>query len=61
MAPEVVMQKTYDGKLIDIYSMGICLFVMLTGKYPFECIADALSGTIHMPNFISQGIFSIVK
>lgn len=39
MAPEVVnLQKdeTFDAKAADIYSLGITIFVMLTGEFPSE-------------------------
>ncbi|KNE59340.1 hypothetical protein AMAG_03638 [Allomyces macrogynus ATCC 38327] len=34
MAPEMVLRKSYDEKL-DVWGLGILLFIMLTGKLPF--------------------------
>lgn len=34
-APELLQNKLYDFK-VDVYSAGIVLFQMLTGKNPFE-------------------------
>lgn len=34
MAPEIENMEEYDFK-IDIWSLGCCLFFMLTGEYPF--------------------------
>ena len=38
-APEVIMSKKigpYDGRAADIWSVGVCSFVMVRGRFPFN-------------------------
>ena len=36
MAPEIILRKKYCGKKADVWAMGIILFVLLTGYFPFR-------------------------
>lgn len=36
MAPEILTGKAYEGTKVDVYSTGILLFTLITGKKPFS-------------------------
>ena len=37
MAPQLLRGDPFYGVDADIFSLGVCLFVMVTGDYPFGC------------------------
>lgn len=36
MAPEIHEGKAYNGKQVDVFALGVVLFILATGKFPFE-------------------------
>ncbi|XP_074594580.1 testis-specific serine/threonine-protein kinase 2-like [Brevipalpus obovatus] len=36
MAPELLTQKPYDPKKADIWSLGICIFILMNDRIPFD-------------------------
>jgi serine/threonine protein kinase len=36
MAPELIEKKIYDGVKVDIFAIGIILFITVSGRFPFE-------------------------
>lgn len=40
MAPEILSNKEYVGHPVDIWALGVLLFVMLCGSFPFKGAND---------------------
>lgn len=36
MAPELVRRAEYDGRQVDMWALGVLLFAMLNGSFPFR-------------------------
>lgn len=40
MAPEIVQKKEYRGQAADIWALGVMMFVMLLGYFPYKGSTD---------------------
>lgn len=54
MAPEIVSKKPYLGAPADMWSMGVLLYVMLCGMFPFRGNTE-----LDLYRCISKGLYSI--
>ena len=61
MSPEVVSGRSYTGPEVDIWSVGIVLYILVCGKVPFdalttsELLAKIKKGFIEYPPWLSAG------
>lgn len=61
-APELLQRKPYSGPRADAWSLGILLYVMLTGAYPFAGTTlplirkQAIVGDFDIPSYLSVGM-----
>jgi len=40
MAPEIVQRKDYCGPPVDVWAVGVLLFVLISGRFPFRGSTD---------------------
>ncbi|KAJ2872122.1 Serine/threonine-protein kinase, partial [Coemansia asiatica] len=66
-APEILRGDAYVGPEIDVWSLGVLLFVMLTGQFPFEDPAQAknfdkiMAGDFTLPPGMSRELQDLLR
>jgi serine/threonine protein kinase len=66
-SPEIVAGINYHGSSSDIWSCGVILFALLTGRLPFddENVSDLLTkvriGVFNMPSDISGAVQNLIR
>ena len=67
LPPEIIMEKGYDGKKSDVWSLGVILYIMIFGTIPWkgknqiEILNEICSGNISVPETISPLIEEVIK
>jgi serine/threonine protein kinase len=67
MAPEIVARKEYAGFCADIWAMGVLLYALLCGSFPFRGQNDKdlyrkiVRGVFNIPEFVSDGARAVLN
>ena len=66
-APEILLAHEYDGQLADVWSLGVLIYVMLAGRFPFqgatraELSRNVLRGSFASPQGLSREPESLLR
>jgi maternal embryonic leucine zipper kinase len=66
-APEVIYSEQYDGKPVDVWSLGVCLYVMATGSIPWtncnqtQLFEQIRSGRFKVPVYVSDQLADLIR
>jgi serine/threonine protein kinase len=65
-APEVFLRLPYDGRKVDVWSLGIVLYCMVTGALPFrgETVMQVRRAVLELrydiPRYLSMGLRNVI-
>ena len=67
LAPECISKVEYDGRISDVWSLGVLLYVLVTGTNPWtqentaKMIQEITTGNYTIPDNVSDGCADLIK
>lgn len=67
MPPEIVLKTKYIGQYADLWSLGVLLFKLLCGEFPFRALSEKelydiiKKGKYDLPNHLSEDAVNLIK
>eukprot|EP01135_Chromosphaera_perkinsii_P012301 Nk52_evm38s2630 gene=Nk52_evmTU38s2630 len=66
-APEILIEDEYDGRAVDIWSLGVILYMLVVGRFPFndanpsETVQSILEVKYSIPGTVSESCASLIR
>ena len=67
MAPEIVMRREYKGRPVDVWSLGVLLYAMLCGCFPFTAsnypnlYKRIIRGQFRVPEYLTHTVRDLLR
>ena len=59
--PERLEKKSFNGDKLQVWTIGVLLFEMITGELPFKTEEDICSGALEIPQYLTKSCQDLIK